>query len=255
MKINISTDNCSFDKHYLIEESASAEVTIELEFERIVSVQSKTQRQRDLISLIHNELMKFQWVISGSVTIEMTWFLNAVERQETDKVGDLDNITKPLLDSLTGENGILIDDAQIGSIHTFWLSRNELKADNVVKIKLSFNNDLCFKKRDLIFIQYEGAVCTPFNVDFNSHESMFGALAVIKARKFHRFSAEKFKQLGFDVERFLILSSYDIHRTRLNGFNSSKIFTLKRFKAQCKEEGFTYKALFKFLKGALKSAD
>lgn len=254
MKINVSTDNCSFDKHYFIEESARAEVTIELEFERIVSMQSKTQRQRDLISLIHDELKKFQWVISDSVTIEMTWYLNAVERQETDKVGDLDNITKPLLDSLTGENGILIDDAQIGSIHTYWMSRNELKADNIVRIKLSFNNDYCFNKSDLIFIKYEGAVCTPMNVDFNSHKSMFGALAVIKVRKFHRFSAEKIKQLGSNVDRFLIVSSYDIHRTRLNGFNSSKIYTLKRFKEKCKEEGFTYKALLKFRKGAKEGA-
>ncbi|MFU1519952.1 RusA family crossover junction endodeoxyribonuclease [Vreelandella alkaliphila] len=249
MKIVISTDNCSFDKHCLIEESASAEITIELEFERIVSMQSKAQRQRDLILLIHNELKNFQWVISDSVTIEITWYLNTVERQETDKVGDLDNITKPLLDSLTGENGVLIDDAQIGSIHTYWLSRNELKADNVVRIKISFNNDYCFNKSDLIFIQYEGAVCTPMNVDFTSHKSIFGALSVIKARKLHRFSARKIKQLGANADRFLIVSSYDIHRTRLNGFDSSKIYSLDKFKEKCKEEGFTYRALLKLRKG------
>ena len=250
MKIIVSTDNCSFDKHYLIEESASAEITIELEFERIVSMQSKTQRQRDLISLIHSELRKFQWVISDSVTIEMTWYLDAVERQETDKVGDLDNITKPLLDSLTGENSILIDDAQIGSIHTYWMSRNELKADNIVRIKLSFNNDYCFNKSDLIFIQYEGAVCTPMNVNFNSHKSMYGALAVIKARKLHRFTAEKIKQLGSNADRYLVVSSYDIHRTRLNGFNSSKIYSLEKFKEKCVEQGFTYQALLKLRKSA-----
>lgn len=254
MKIVVSTDNCSVDTHYLIEESASAEIAIELEFERIVSMQSKAQRQRDLIAFIHDELKKFQWVISGSVTIEITWYLNAVERQETDKVGDLDNITKPLLDSLTGENGVLIDDAQIGSIHTYWLSRNELKAGNVVRIKLSFNNDYCFNKSDLIFIQYEGAVCAPMNVDFNSHKSMFGALSVIKARKFHRFSAEKIRQLGANVDRFLVVSSYDIHRTRLNGFDSSKIYSLDKFKEKCKEEGFTYKALLKLRKNFRKRA-
>lgn len=254
MKIVISTDNCSFDKHYLIEESASAEITIELEFERIVSMQSKAQRQRDLISLIHDELKKFQWVISDSVTIEITWYLNVVERQETDKVGDLDNITKPLLDSLTGENGVLIDDAQIGSIHTYWLSRNELKADNFVRIKMSFNNDYCFNKSGLIFIQYEGALCTPINVDFNSHKSIFGALSVIKARKLHRFSAGKIKQLGANADRFLVVSSYDIHRTRLNGFDSSKIYSLDKFKEKCKEEGFTYKALLNLRKSVRKCA-
>lgn len=248
MNITVTTDNCAFDKHYLIRESASAEISIELEFEKIVSMQSQNQRQKDLITLIHAELKKFEWVISETVNIEFTWYLDAVERQETDKVGDLDNITKPILDAFTGENGVLIDDAQIGSIHTYWQSRNELKADNIVKIKLSFNNDYCFNKSNLIFIQYEGAICTPMNVDFNSHKSMYGALAVIKARKNHRAAAKKIKSLGSNADRFLVVSSYDIHRTRLSGFDKSNIYTLKNFKNKCEAQGFTFKALIKLLK-------
>ncbi|MGL1957881.1 MAG: RusA family crossover junction endodeoxyribonuclease [Colwellia sp.] len=248
MKITVTTDNCSFDKHYLIKESASAEISIELEFEKIVSMQSQKQRQKDLIALIHGELQRFEWVISETVNIEFTWYLDAVERQETDKVGDLDNITKPILDAFTGKNGVLIDDAQIGSIHTYWQSRNELKADNIVKINLSFNNDYCFNKSDLIFIQYEGAVCTPMNVDFNSHKSMYGALAVIKVRKSHRATAKKIKSLGSNADRFLVVSSYDIHRTRLSGFDKQRIYTLKSFKEKCKAQGFTFKALIKLLK-------
>ncbi len=253
MNISVTTDNCAFDKHYLIKESASAEITVELEFEKIVSMQSKIQRQRDLIALIHSELKKFQWVISESVNIELTWYLDAVERQETDKVGDLDNITKPILDAFTGENGVLIDDAQIGSIHTYWLSRNEQKADNIVKIKLSFDNDYCFNKSDLIFIQYSGAVCTPMNVNFNEHISMFGALAVIKARKKHRLTAEKLKEMGANADRYLVVSSYDMHRTRLNGFNSSKIYSLPKFRQKCLEQGFTYNALLNLRKSSRKS--
>lgn len=248
MKITVTTDNCTVDKHYLVEASASAEISIELEFEKIVSMQSQKQRQKDLIALIHSELKKFEWLISESVNIEFVWYLDAVERQETDKVGDLDNITKPILDAFTGENGVLIDDAQIGSIHTYWQSRNELKADNVVNIKLSFNNDYCFNKSDLIFIQYEGAVCTPMNVDFNSHKSMYGALAVIKARKGQRKAASEIKQLGGNADRFLVVSSYDVHRTRISGFNKSKIYTLESFKEKCKAQGFTYRALIKLLK-------
>lgn len=254
MEIKITTDNCAVDKHFLINELASAKVIVELEFEKIVSMQSQKKRQKELINIIHQELGKFQWVISDSVNIELVWYLNAIERQETDKVGDLDNITKPILDALTGENGILMDDSQIGSIHTFWMSRNELKHDNYLRIEISFSNDYCFDKSDLIFIQYEGAVCLPLNVDFNSEISMLGALAVVWARKMHRNTAKKIRKLGADADRFLVQSSYDIHRTRLSGFSKKRIYSLDDFKKECRKNGLTYKSYLSFFKRLLKRA-
>ncbi|HFQ4877829.1 TPA: RusA family crossover junction endodeoxyribonuclease, partial [Vibrio vulnificus] len=230
MKIKIATDNCNYDAHYLIKESASAEIVLELEFEKIVSMQSQRQRQKDLIDLIHQELSKFQWIISESVNIELCWYLDAVERQETDKVGDLDNITKPILDALTGAKGVLIDDAQIGSIHTYWQSRNTLKVDNILRIKLQFNNDYCFDKDSLYFIQYEGAVCTPMNLDLTCMKSISSALQVIEARKEQRLAAEKIKALGGNVDRMLVVSSYDIHRTRLNGFDNTRILSAEKLR-------------------------
>lgn len=118
--ITVRTSNCDKDSHYLIEELATASVILELQFEEIVSAQSQSARKRELVDAIQVELSQFKWLISGSVQIEFAWYLHGVERQETDKVGDIDNITKPILDALTGPKGILIDDAQIGSVHTFW---------------------------------------------------------------------------------------------------------------------------------------
>ncbi|MUG92752.1 RusA family crossover junction endodeoxyribonuclease [Scytonema sp. UIC 10036] len=130
MKISTQTENCSYDTQYLIEESADSVIYINLAFEKIVSVQSKKAYKEQICNLIQKELSKFKWIISGSVNIDFTWYLHAVERQETDKVGDIDNITKPILDSLIGPSGVIIDDAQIKALYTYWLSRNELIEDN-----------------------------------------------------------------------------------------------------------------------------
>jgi len=245
MKISIINSNCSADRHFVIEECADAEINIELEFERIVSSQSRKQRQRDLCALIQGELSKYQWLISGSVNLELAWYLSALERQETDKVGDIDNITKPIIDSLTGKNGVLIDDAQIGSLHTFWMSRNTQIPDNLVKLKISFNNDECIEKNNLIFIQYAEAVCIPFNIDFSDIKNMMAALIIIKARAKQRGAAKKINALGGNYDHYLVCSSWDVHRTRINGFDSQDIYQLSEFKQKCSENGLNFVALLR----------
>lgn len=248
MSIEIKTDNCCQDNYYLIEEAAMSELNIKLSFEKVVTMQSKNKRQLELCDFIQAELKKFKWIIAGSVQIELIWYLNSIERQETDKVGDLDNITKPILDSLVGINGILIDDAQIGSIHTFWQSRNDQVEDNVLYIKLSFNNDECLWKNGLVFIQYSKAICVPFNVDFSCLKSMYGARSVIKSRIKQRKAAGLIKQLGSNVDRFLVQSSWDFHRTRLSGFDSAIIYTNDQFALMCKNNGLSFCSLLKLFR-------
>lgn len=243
MNIEVTTDNCDKENYYLVECAADGELNIKISFKKIISIQSKKERQRDICAIIQSELSKFKWIITGRVNIEFTWFLNSVERQETDKVGDIDNITKPILDSLTGTNGIILDDYQISSIYTFWQSRNDLIADNIVYIKISFNNDEIFEKENLIFIQYSGAVCRAMNVDFTDFRSIFGAFITIWMRKNDRNTAKAIKRFGGNVDRLLIPSPFEVHRTRLNGFDSNIIYKLSDFKIKCKESGFTYLSL------------
>ena len=46
-----------------------------------------------------------------------------MEKQETDKIGDIDNTSKPIQDALIGPSGILIDDAQIAGLYVVKTSR------------------------------------------------------------------------------------------------------------------------------------
>lgn len=243
--LTIKTDNCDTEDFYKVEASANSEVELRIEFDRIVSVQSKKKTRDELCSAIQAELAKFKWICAGPVNVEFLWYLHGTQRQETDKVGDLDNITKPILDALTGAAGLLIDDSQIGSLHTFWQSRNHQTEKDVLYIRLQFINDECLKKENLIFVQYAGAVCLPLNVDFECVRDLVAGLVIIKARLRHRKTAERIKNLGSDADRMLVVSSWDVHRTRLGGFDSSNIYQLDAFKDKCCEKGLLWRALLK----------
>jgi len=230
VSISVRTSNCDQDNQYLVEELATASVTLELQFDEIVSVQSQGVRKRELVDAIHVELARFKWLISGSVQIEFAWYLHGVERQETDKVGDIDNITKPILDALTGANGILVDDAQIGSVHTFWMSRNEQLSYSLLRLEVQFSNDDCLEKHNLVFIRYWDAMCVALNVDFDDLRSVLGACIVLQARKRHRRTARRIRELGGQADPFLVNSTWDFHRTRLGNFAPQIILTLDQFK-------------------------
>lgn len=237
--INVECSNCTTDKEFLIEELATAKISIEMHFDEIVSIQSRAVRRNELVAGIRSELSKFKWLIAGSVQIELVWYLHSVERQDTDKVGDIDNITKPILDSLIGLEGLLIDDSQIGSIHTFWISRNDQIKYSVLVLRLQFSNDDCIKKENLIFIRYWNATCLALNVDFSNFKSVFGAFVVVLARRRHRRTAKVMNALGAEADHLLIPSTWDFHRTRVNSFPADTVLTIPELLQRAAAVGLT----------------
>lgn len=248
MQITIETENCDFDNFYLIEESADSVVKIKLDIPTIISRQSRKQTVDNLIGLIHQELSKFQWIIVGSILVDFIWYLNAVERQETDKIGDLDNISKPIQDALSGINGIIVDDSQIGGLYTYWQSRNNLTQDNILYINIKFNNDFVLFKKNLKFIQYNNAICLPLNIDTTNMKDLIVAKIIIKSRLRLRKAANKIKMLGSDIDRYFVCSEYDFHRTRLNGFPNSQILTLVQLNGLCQNLGITVTKFLAFFR-------
>lgn len=248
VKLTLHTSNCDAANFYKVEELATAELELRLEFDHIVSIQSQRMTRDELCSAIREQLRPFEWICAGPVNIELLWYLHGTQRQETDKIGDIDNITKPIIDSLTGEDGLLIDDSQIGSLHTFWNSRNHLTQKDALYVRIQFNNNECLRKDDLVFVQYAGAVCLPLNVDFHNIKDMIVALLSIHARLRHRKVAATIRALGQDFDRALVLSSWDVHRTRLGGFNKAKIYKLPEFRAKCHESGLSWNRLLASLR-------
>lgn len=197
---------------------------------------------------MQEELSKFDWIIAGSVNVELLWYINAVQRQETDKIGDIDNISKPIQDGLVGPNALLIDDSQIGSLYTYWMSRSDVGAHDIVKLSISFNNDTVLEKKNLKFIQYHNAICIPVNIDESNLTDFLIAKMLISSRKLQRRAARKIQSLGANADRYLVCSTYDFHRTRLNTFPTSSILSIDQLNTKAINAGLTTKHYYDLLR-------
>lgn len=233
MKLTIKQVNCNNDLPYIINESADSCIELHMEFDRIITKQSRKPLLDELKNNIHSELKKIKWLISGKVQLDIIWFLDSVKRQETDKIGDLDNMTKPLIDCLSGQDGIIIDDSQLNSITSSWGTRSLLNIGNLVIMTLSFNNNYTVNKENLYFLEVSTAIYTPLNIDINSTEDLKEKKLYLEGVKHRRKSAENFKNMGANVDRYLIYSEWKFHRTRLNGFSNNIILDEKKFKEIC----------------------
>jgi Holliday junction resolvase RusA-like endonuclease len=246
MKVSIETENCNRNSFYLFEESANSSIRIELNIPTIISRQSRKHVIDTFVNLIQIELNKFDWIIVGSVTVDFLWYLNAVERQETDKIGDLDNISKPIVDSLIGPKGILVDDSQIGGLYTYWQSRNNPMNDNILQIEIKFINDYVLNKKNLMFIQYSKAICLPVNLDISSINNIIAAKVLVKSRLRQRKVAERAKRFKANIDRYFVCSEFDFHRTRLNAFSTEQIISIEALNSLYCGLGITWRKVRQF---------
>ncbi len=61
-------------------------------------------------------------IFTHDVEITLVWLIEETRRYQTHLVADLDNVLKPILDAVTGPNGVLIDDNQVQSIQASWVT-------------------------------------------------------------------------------------------------------------------------------------
>ncbi|NSL91152.1 RusA family crossover junction endodeoxyribonuclease [Chitinophaga sp. Mgbs1] len=227
MNINIKTGNCDYKIPAVFPESLDSEITIEIRFpEHIPTDQSRKEVKESIINLIKSALQQFEWLCFGPLWIELTWFLQADDRQESDATGDLDNITKPVLDALSGLDGIMVDDTQIKSIYTRWLAKNSALPEQFLSINIRMLNDETISKDKVHFIQYHGPMC--FVIDLNPAvpEELRGIKLFADAKRHQRQTASQMRKTGMDVGLVLIASQKDFHRTRLRNIPADRIYKL-----------------------------
>lgn len=242
MKIEIETINCTYLNPQLNEDINST-IIINLEIERIISSQSKNKTQLDVINGIKTELSKFTFLLTGVVLIDFVWFIDAQTRQETDRIGDIDNITKPILDSLIGMDSLLVDDSQIKALYTSWSTKNKSVKNNFLRLEIKYFNDCTIEKNNLFFIQYHSAICTPINIDFNDIQCLYKTKLVLNALTTKRKFAQLFNKVGVsNATEYLTVSNWDFHKTRLSAF-SKQIIDIAKFNQLCKANGLTFAAL------------
>lgn len=144
----------------------NCEISFELEYDQLISVQSKKSKKELFKQKIKNELKKFDWIIIGEVNLQIVFYISEYEKTYTDKIADLDNLINPIIEPLQGKDGLIIDECQIKKINIYWISKNESTEYNIIHpivFYIYFDIQNVLKKdNENIFLEFEKGLVTSF---------------------------------------------------------------------------------------------
>jgi len=228
MEVNLTFRNCDDQNANPDPYSVEGEVLINIAFpDKIPTVQSRNQVKQEMAAVMQQAMSKVAWIAIGPVWVELTWYIDAAHRQETDVVGDLDNISKQVVDSLTGLGGLFVDDSQMKSFSSCWLAKNQSFAGQRLSISVRFLSDETLLKDKLFFIQYSEAMCFAIDLDPNVESELKAIKLFAEAKMVYRDTSRIFQeQHNVDLRFELIASQKDFHRTRLRSIPAERIFRL-----------------------------
>lgn len=177
------------------------------------SRQASSAAKEFVTEIVRQQTDQFGFLLDGYVSLDVCWKLHEKYRWESDKSADLDNIVKPLLDALSGPRGILIDDSQVKSYTSSWIST--CSEDQEVEITVQYIADEWLPKVGLFFVQVEGPLCYPVPGDLHGAGLRFW-LHWISAAIECRRNMENLTGSYFPA-RYLMPHGF-FHRTRIHDF-------------------------------------
>lgn len=112
---------------FLVEEFlAASKVEVRGDIDPI-SLQADPRRKRAFQAALGRSVANATTVIfTHDVEVTLIWFVEESKRYQTHLVADLDNVVKPLLDAVTGPDGVLVDDNQVQSLRVMWMTPGPL---------------------------------------------------------------------------------------------------------------------------------
>jgi len=179
-----------------------------------VSRQANSAAKQSITELVRSFTKPLRYLLDGQVSVDIEWTLHERSRWETDASADVDNIVKPLLDALCGPDGILIDDCQVRSFSSTWLSW--VKEADQVAIRIKYEADHYLPKDGLVFVRIQGALCYPVPREIRQKNATSVWLSALETALQAREGLEKLTQSYYPARH--VLPSGFIHRSRLAQF-------------------------------------
>ena len=205
------------------------EVTLHLDAAP-ASLQSRQTAIAALRAVVHEQTGKYQYLLTGDVSMEITWHFHERHRYESDASADIDNLLKPMLDAFCGPNGLLVDDCQVRSLGISWISTTSEQP--AVTIQVRFIDSDFVSKAGIAFVQIDKALCIPVDLTLPRK-----AQRIILMMMRYQFAQRRFceKVLGLDYysARNFLPAKRRFHRTRLRDF---KVMNPKEYRAAIRQQ-------------------
>lgn len=152
---------------FKVEERISARFVEVTGYVPPLSLQAAVVRKRPYMAALREAVSSAtSTVMTGDVKIQIDWYIDQHNRYSTNKVADIDNIVKPILDSVSGNEGILIDDGQVQAIDVRWLDKLGVEEDFRVRFEpLAFEGMIA--RESLAFAEFSSSRCFPIQTNLD----------------------------------------------------------------------------------------
>lgn len=130
-----------------------------------VSLQAPSAKKAAIVTAIRAVVSKCEYLLCGDVKVAIEWGISERARYQTDASADVDNIAKPILDALSGPDGIMIDDCQVQELTCYWAGGYASPSEERIAIEIRFEPDAYVFKAGLLFLNVSNALYFPIHDD------------------------------------------------------------------------------------------
>ncbi|MFD7975378.1 RusA family crossover junction endodeoxyribonuclease [Streptomyces sp. NPDC059071] len=123
-----------------------------------LSLQADNSRKADFQDALASAVSQAtKGVFIHDVEVTLVWLIEESRRYQTHMVADLDNVMKPILDAVTGPDGIMIDDNQIQSIRASWTTPGQTGFQ--LRFTALTADDYLSRREGLSFVEFSADRC------------------------------------------------------------------------------------------------
>ena len=126
-----------------------------------VSVQNRTDDRNIFKNKIHAVTKDSPYIITNTCFIDINYHCQYYKRYKNHGAYDIDNIVKLILDSLNGNNGIIIDDCLFDRVDINWIDKI---GDDELNIRI-YSPELFYMRKDELIVYKNNNWCFPFPND------------------------------------------------------------------------------------------
>ena len=123
-----------------------------------VSMQNKNENKlrfkKELLRITSNS----SFIITNTCWVAIDYYCKLIDRFKNPGVYDIDNIVKPILDSIVGKDGVLVDDVIVDRVIVNWIDK---VGEDHIEISLSYPDLLYVNKSDLVLFKSKSGWCWP----------------------------------------------------------------------------------------------
>lgn len=189
-----------------------------------VSLQSSTGAKTDYQKHIRKNLGNNDFYLSGDVDIQVVWRMNHRKRYETADRPDIDNILKPILDSISGPDGIVFDDCQVMSVYSCWHDWQYDEKEELL-VRIDYLDGDTISRGGILFVEIDRMLCLP--IDLQLPEAL-QAGALWQCEMFFDMRKQFEKMNVANLSRYCAPIQRLFHKSRIQNFKISDFATEKK---------------------------